>query len=253
MRIVGSGFLARHLEPIAPAHPGFTVLAAGVSCAERTSPAAFAREEALLAEVAGQCRADGSRLVFFSTASAGMYGSPGCAGREDDPPSPTSPYGSHKYRLEQQLAASGTDHLILRLGHVVGPGQPDHQLLPALIRQVEAGRVRVYRGAARDLIGVADLVVLIGLLMERAGARETVNVASGVAAPVDHILDHIETRLGKTAVREYVTAPSAHRISVAKLRALVPEVDSMGFSPDYYHAVLDTYVFPTRPRAGTKR
>ena len=122
MEIVGTGFLARYLQPLSGTHRDVVVLAAGVSSAASNSAADFAREQALLGRVARRCRETGRQLVFFSTASTGMYGAANGAGREDAPVIPPTPYGAHKLALEEQLREAGTDFLVLRLGHVTGPG-----------------------------------------------------------------------------------------------------------------------------------
>ncbi|MFF4838315.1 NAD-dependent epimerase/dehydratase family protein [Streptomyces sp. NPDC001315] len=243
MEIVGNGFLARNLRPIADRHPGTVVLAAGVSWAAGTSDADFAREATLLADVAEDCRAKGRRLLFFSTAATGMYGAVDGPGREDSPLTTCTPYGDHKYALEQQLRASGAEYLILRLGHLVGQGQPPHQLVPALVRQVQEGSVRIHRGAARDLIDVRDVITIIDRLLAQDLRGETVNVASGEAVPVERIVDHLAERLGVTVHRDVRdTATVHHVISTEKLRALVPETAAMGFGPDYHRRVLDDFL-----------
>lgn len=244
MDIVGNGFLARSLRCIAGRHPDTVALAAGVSWAAGTSEADFAREAALLEETAARCRAAGRRLLFFSTAATGMYGLVDGPGREDVPVVPATPYGAHKLSLERQLADSGCDHLILRLGHLVGPGQPSHQLLPALVRQMEKGAVRIHRGAARDLIAVDDVVDIIDRLLLQRPRAETVNVASGFAVPVEDIVDHLSRRLGLRPRRVLLEESGHHVISTDKLRALVPEVDLLGFGPDYYRRVLDAFTEP---------
>ncbi|MFI9723685.1 NAD-dependent epimerase/dehydratase family protein [Streptomyces sp. NPDC052396] len=246
MDIVGNGFLARNLRPLADRHPGTVALAAGVSWASGTSDADFAREAALLKEAAEGCLATGRRLLFFSTAATGMYGRAVGPGREDAPITPCTPYGAHKLALEEQLRASGADHLILRLGHLVGPDQPDHQLLPSLVRQLRGGAVRIHRGAARDLIDVRDVITVIDRLLALDLRAETVNVASGVAVPVEDIVDHLGQALGLTARREYQEAGGQHTISIDKLRALVPEVGGMGFGPGYYRRILDDFTGAAR-------
>lgn len=242
MDIVGNGFLARSLRPIAHRHPDTVVLAAGVSWASGTSDADFEREAVLLGEVAERCRATGRRLLFFSTAATGMYGAVDGPGHEHSAIIPCTPYGAHKYALEQQVRASGADHLILRLGHLVGPGQPPHQLVPALVRQVREGSVRIQRGAARDLIDVDDVVTVIDRLLAHDLRGETVNVASGEAVPVEDIVDHLARRLGLEIRREYRDTGAHHVIATGKLRALVPETAGMGFGPGYYRQVLDTFL-----------
>lgn len=242
MDIVGNGFLARNLRALSSRHPDTVVLAAGVSWAGGTARADFDREERLLDEVAAGCRASGRRLLFFSTASTGVYGKVRGPGREDGPVTPCTPYGAHKLALEERLRASGADHLILRLGHLVGRDQPPHQLLPLLVRQMRAGRVRVHRGAVRDLIHVDDVVEIIDRLLGQGLRGETVNVASGEAVAVERIVDHLEARLGLSVRREYQDVDAHHIISTEKLRALVPEVARMGFGPTYFRRVLDSFV-----------
>jgi nucleoside-diphosphate-sugar epimerase len=243
MRIIGSGFLARHLAPLAGSHKGVTVIAAGVSAAGDTPQRAFDREAALLFDVIHECE-PGERLVFFSTASTGMYSVPGDEpGTEDGPVFPATAYGRHKFALEAVLAASGVDYLILRLGHVVGPHQPPHQLLPALARQVQAGDVRIYRNASRDLIDIRDVVTIVDALLAGAPERLVVNVASGVPVPVERIVDRVETLLGTPARHTYVDAPAAAQpVSTRRLRRLVPAVTGMGFGPGYYEGLLDRYL-----------
>lgn len=248
MDIVGNGFIARSLRPLADRHPDAVALAAGVSWAGGTSKDDFAREEALLHEVAHEAKTGGRLLLFFSTASAGMYGAAGTSpARESEPVVPCSPYGAHKLALEEHVRASGADYLVLRLGHLVGPGQPPHQLVPTLVRQIRAGTVRVQRGATRDLIGVDDTVTVIDRLLALGLRGETVNVASGVAVPVERIVGHLERRLGPVAHEEFGDAGAQHVVSIAKLRALVPEVAGMGFDPGYYRRVLDAAIGTCAP------
>lgn len=241
MQVIGNGFLAQGLRRISNSWPDTVALAAGVSWAASTSSADFAREAALLRDVANSCRSTRRRLVFFSTASAGMYGAMDGSGREDRPPRPCSPYGTHKLALENALRAGGADYLIVRASHLVGPGQPAHQLLPALVRQLRQGRVQIDRTATRDLISIDDAVTIIDRLLGIGVRRETVNVASGTAVKVESIVDHLERRLGLVADRSYRDAGSHHVISIEKLRALVPEVDRMGFGPYYYRHVVDRF------------
>ncbi|MER5531775.1 NAD-dependent epimerase/dehydratase family protein [Streptomyces sp. NPDC002677] len=242
MDIVGTGFLARNLRPLAGRHPDTVALAAGVSWASGTSDADFAREAALVDEVAKRCAAEGRRLLFFSTAATGMYGLAEGPGREDVPVTPCTPYGAHKLALEELLRGTGADHVILRLGHLVGPDQPEHQLLPTLVRQLREGAVRVHRGAARDLIDVGDVITVVDHLLATDLRAETVNVASGFAVPVEDIVDHLAKALGLRARREYHdTGVRQHVISTEKLRALVPQVAEMGFGPDYYRRILGDF------------
>lgn len=242
MDVIGHGFLAQHLAGIAGSHEHVVALAAGVSAAAGTSPAQFEREALRLADVLARCAASGERLVFFSTASTGMYGAAG-QGREDESVVPGTPYGRHKLGLEQVIRRSGVDHLVVRLAHVVGPNQPPHQLLPSLLSQVLRGEVRLHEGARRDIIDVTDVVGILHRLLTAGVHGEVVNIATGWAVPVEQLISRIEHTLGRRARRTLVrTPPVNHLVSTAKLHRLVPEVAGMGFGATYFEAVLDRYL-----------
>jgi nucleoside-diphosphate-sugar epimerase len=217
------------------------VFAAGVSSAAGTSENEFDREAKLLYPAVRDCRARGRMIVYFSTASAGMYGGDGSSGREGDPVYPGTSYGRHKLAMESVLAASGAKHLVVRLAHALGPGQPAHQLLPSLAVQIGSGRVSVYRGARRDLIDIADVVTIIDGLLTAGVSGEVVNVATGFSVPVEELVDHLEHRLAprRPVVRDYLDRPSAHEVSTEKLIRLVPAVSRMRFGPDYFRAAVD--------------
>nr|MDT0661763.1 NAD-dependent epimerase/dehydratase family protein [Micromonospora sp. DSM 115978] len=240
MEIIGTGFIARHLRPLAGAHPDATVLAAGVPLPENPD-SEYARETALVDETIERCLAANRLLVFFSTAAVGLYGGRGCQGREDVPIEPPTDYGRHKLALEQRIQRSGVRHLTLRLTYVVGPHGRDDRLIPALIQQILSGSVTVYQGARRDLLDVADLVQIIDQLLASGVSNEVINVASGESVPVSLIIDHIEARLGVFADRRFVQVDAPHWVSVEKLRRILPSVTQMGFGPTYYQKVIDRY------------
>ncbi|MFC4116903.1 NAD-dependent epimerase/dehydratase family protein [Nonomuraea zeae] len=242
MEIIGRGFLARNLRSRARSHPGVVVLAAGVTDTRNASEADYHRESAFVYDWLRRCGRWGETLVFFSTASAGMYGAEGCPGREDGFVFPGTHYGRHKLALERVIALSGVRHLILRLGHVAGPDQQPHQLLPSLVEQVRSGVVTVYRGACRDMIDVADAVTILDELLDTGHADEVVNVASGVSVPAELIVDHLQERLGLAPERIYVDAHGTYSVSLARLTRLVPAVAELGFGPGYYRSVIDRYV-----------
>nr|AXL05543.1 NDP-hexose 4-ketoreductase [uncultured bacterium] len=241
MEIIGSGFLAGNLAPLAPSHPGVVVAAFGVSVAAGIPEADFAREATRLYELISRCERRRERLVFFSTASAAMYAVPGKAGTEDGPVFPSTAYGRHNLALEAVLAASPVDYLVLRLTHVVGPAQHARMLVPSLVRQIQSGVVRLHRGARRDLIDIADVVTIVDRLLTAGAHRTVVNVASGTAVPIERLVDHIEAELGLLADREYVSEVASQPVSVARLRRLVPEAASIDRA-DYYRHVLSKYV-----------
>ncbi|MFH0520357.1 NAD-dependent epimerase/dehydratase family protein [Streptomyces sp. M41] len=244
MEIIGNGFLARHLAPLAPAHPEATVLAAGVP----THPlpdAAHRRETRLVEDTIRHCLRQERMLVFFSTVS--MYGGPGGPGDEDGPQVASTRYGQHKLDLERMIKASGVRHLVLRLGYVAGPDEPPFRLLAALISQVRAGRVRVQRGARRDMVHVADFTTVLDALLRTGVRDETVNLASGDCVEVATIVRHLERRLGTRAEWQVTGDSVEHCPRVSRLRRLVPEVDRLGFGPGYHRRAIDRYLAAVRP------
>ncbi|MFF1833404.1 NAD-dependent epimerase/dehydratase family protein [Streptomyces sp. NPDC058231] len=242
MRIIGSGFLARNLGGRLGRHPGVTIYAAGPSGGGVSDADAFARDAERLYATVAECRADGSRLVYLSTSSVGLYGRPGPFLLESGPVFPCSAYGRHKVAMEAVVRASGVDHLILRLAYPVGPDQPSHQVVPALVSQIRTGRVGVWRGARRDLVDVAHVAAIVDALLAKGVVSEVVNVASGTAVPVECLVAHIAERLGLQPATTVVDVPDEAEISIDRLHVLVPEVAGYGFGPEYYRDVLDRYL-----------
>ncbi|MER6142394.1 hypothetical protein ABT174_20495 [Streptomyces sparsogenes] len=111
--------------------------------------------------------------------------------------------------------------------------------MPALVRRVRGGRVRLHRGAHRDLVDVADLVRAIDGLLGQGVDNEVINIASGTPRPVETVIQGIEERLSLSAQREVVDAPLAlTRVSVEKLCKLLPDLRSVT-EPDYLDRLLD--------------
>jgi nucleoside-diphosphate-sugar epimerase len=243
--IIGTGFVARGLAPIAGHYPEVVAFAAGPSRTAATG-AECDREAALLTDTLAACRRSGGVLLYCSTASAAMYTDPSRPGREDDDVRPRQPYGGHKRSMELIIAGSGCRHLILRLSHLVGPGQPRHQLIPALADQIQSGTVTLYTGARRDLLDVADAIRIIDALLSAGVRDEVVNVASGYSVPVGEIVDHLERRTGWKAARTAVSGGDASFVSIEKLTGLVPEVKRLGFGPLYYQRAIDRYIAAMR-------
>lgn len=243
MLILGRGFIAQNLAALRPAHPQALAFARGVSTTACVEQAAFDEEAAALHDALRLCRATGLRLVYFSTASASMYGSPISNGREDGPVDPPTAYGRHKLAMEAVIAESGVDALVLRLSHLVGHRQRDHQLFPGLTAQILSGEIRMQVGANRDLLDVRDLVRIVDALLASRAPGGLLNVASGFPVPVPDLLDAMEEQLGVRASRLPVTgAAVAPPVSVARMHALVPIADRLGFGRDYYRALVRRYV-----------
>ncbi|MEU7611324.1 NAD(P)-dependent oxidoreductase [Micromonospora sp. NPDC049204] len=110
-------------------------------------------------------------------------------------PAPVMPYGEFKVRCTEAVTAADRQGLIegvtLRVGNVIGPGQPGHSLLG-----VVAGRLRDAQragerarlelaplGSRRDFIGLGDVVAAVQLAATRPDAAgRVINIGRGVAA-----------------------------------------------------------------------
>lgn len=249
MQIIGRGFLARNLtDSLGARHPGVTALAAGVSSTSVTAADQLDREAELVYRTLAECRARRRTLLFFSTASFAMYGSRDVPAPESGPLCPPSVYGRHKLALESSITSAGVDFLILRLSHLVGPHQREHQLLPALAGQVQTGTVTVHRGAYRDLLDVADLVHAIDQLLTGRVRDQVINVASGTPEPVERVIEGIERRLGRTARRVYVPGAVARTlVSTDRLRCLGADLPAVDAGAGYLDRLLDQYLVSTAP------
>lgn len=251
MHIIGKGFIARNFAPLTSRHPHAILFASGVSSGGASDEAAFDREARLLKDTLRQCARSGRQLVYFSTASGGLYGRQRGGAHEDGPVHPCSPYGRHKLAMEELIRASGAGHLILRLATPVGPHQRPHQFLASLAAQVSAGAVRVHRGARRDIIDVRHVVAAVDEMLHRGVSGETVNAATGLPVPVEDVVTELEARLGP-AVRHYADGAAGREpvLAVGKLHGLAPSVRAMGFGPGYLRKVLDEHVGPVLRPAG---
>ncbi|OLR93792.1 NAD-dependent epimerase/dehydratase family protein [Actinokineospora bangkokensis] len=243
MEIIGKGFIAGHSRRhFGDRYPDTTLIAAGVSSVLITDVSAFEREATLVYDTLRRCRAEGRTVIFLSTASSGMYGAPDSPGTETGPVFPLTPYGRHKLCLENVCATSGARFLVLRLAHIVGGGQQQHQLLPSLIRQLLTGSITVHAGVTRDLLGVHDMMRMLDTLRARDVHGEVVNLASGRPDTIETVVDRLEQRLGTRAERKLVDMPTKRTtVDVSKLRWLVPEYDDLGFGPGYLDTLLDRH------------
>ena len=239
MDIQGTGLLARAFAATGVRDDTVTVFAKGVADSRTTAASEFEREYRELEVATDACRATGRTLVYFSGGGA-VYGRGASIRNEDDALHPDTLYGRHQVTCEQAILASGVDHLIARVPNAVGHPQRQAQLVPALVRQVQSGRVSVSPGASRDLIDVADVADLVTRLV-RVGARNlTVNVASGISTDVEGLVAHIERLLDTTAERVVRDGePDRQRFSIDRLRSYVP---AWRPPPDYPFRVLERYV-----------
>ena len=66
MRIIGNGFLARHMRRLTATYPHATMLAAGVSSGLATREEGFRRDIDLVRRTIRDCQRRGQLIVYFS-------------------------------------------------------------------------------------------------------------------------------------------------------------------------------------------
>ncbi|MFF0176395.1 NAD-dependent epimerase/dehydratase family protein [Micromonospora profundi] len=114
---------------------------------------------------------------------------------EDLPAAPVMPYGEFKLRCTTAVAEADrrglVDGVTLRVGNVIGAGQPGHSLLGVVVgklrdaeRAGERARLELAPlGSRRDFIGLSDVVAAVLLATTRPQvAGHVINIGRGVAA-----------------------------------------------------------------------
>ncbi|MGK5740896.1 NAD-dependent epimerase/dehydratase family protein [Micromonospora sp. URMC 103] len=110
-------------------------------------------------------------------------------------PAPVMPYGEFKVRCAEVIAEAhrqgALEGVTLRIGNVIGAGQPRHSLLGVVAgklreAQLAGGRARLELaplGSQRDFVGLGEVVAAIVLAVTRPGVGgHVINIGRGVAA-----------------------------------------------------------------------
>ena len=168
-------------------------------------PLAVATNVAGTVNVLAAC-APGTRFVF---ASSGAVYEPDEAPHQElvSTLNPADIYGITKLQGEAYVRAFAADHDlscgIVRLFNVIGPGETNPHLLPAIIAQLREGATSIDLGNTwpkRDYIDVQDAAA--GFAAVALGANrpevdcEVVNLGSGQQYSVDDILSRMRSVLG---------------------------------------------------------
>jgi nucleoside-diphosphate-sugar epimerase len=237
----GSGLLGRAFNAAvatqAVGGDGY-IFARGVADSSCRDPEPYTRERAHLDAALTQASADGRTFVYFS--GAPIYGRFDGPVDEGTAIAPTTPYGIHQARAEDAIRAHSARHLIVRLPNVVGPGANEHQLMPALVRQANAGTVTVQDDAERDLIEADDVVRAVLAMLATGVADRTVVVASGISTPVRELASWVASDLGLAP--RFVPQPGGarQRFRIDVLRSLAPGVADHGL--DYPRRLVRRFV-----------
>ena len=138
--------------------------------------------------------AAGPRLVQIGTVHEYGVTPIGTPISEDTVPDPVMPYGALKLRCTEAITAAvragRIDALTLRIGNIVGPGQPGTSLLGVVAAQLHAAdRAGTPAeldlgplGSLRDFVGLTDAVdAIIAAVTTPAAGRPVINIGRGVA------------------------------------------------------------------------
>lgn len=187
------------------------------------SPATLQEVNAGLAGSIMQALSDvQARPVLVCCGSAAEYGSAiedGVPVAETAACGPASAYGMSKFAQTTTALAfgerTGTPVLVARIFNLIGPGMPIHLALGDFARQialqrapqatVQTGNIHVFR----DFIDVDHVVTALWALARDPAARGVVNVCSGEATRLSHLVDELVKASGKKVTIE--TAASRMR------------------------------------------
>jgi UDP-glucose 4-epimerase len=181
-----------------------------------------------------------ARFVFASTAA--VY-APGERPHEEgsSPVGPMDVYGWTKLHAEEYTRyysrIKPIDARIVRLFNVVGPGETNPHLLPAILAQVRAGTRRLKLGNChpkRDFIDVQDAArgfATVGLTGDLRPDLDVVNLGTGCCYSVYEVVDQLSTVIGEQLTIE--TDPTRMRATDRPFlsAALARIRDRYGWSP----------------------
>jgi nucleoside-diphosphate-sugar epimerase len=176
--IIGNGMLASCFQKIENSQTTF--FCSGVSNSTIEQKSEFMREEKLLLSMPKE-----SLLVYTSTLS--IYFN-------------SNPYQIHKLKMEELIKDKFKNHLILRVGNLVGKNQKQWQLLPSLINQIKNGSIKIKK-CKRDILDTSDYVDIVALILNEKG---TFNISTSYSPFVSEIVEEIEKILKSNCKKEFI-------------------------------------------------
>jgi UDP-glucose 4-epimerase len=130
------------------------------------------------------------RFVFVSSGGA-VYGETPEPAGEDTAPQPDNPYGEHKLRGEQMVAAAAVPSVALRLSNVYGLRQrsdTEGGVIAIFAERLSAGQPLAIYGDGeqqRDFVHVSDVVRAVVVALDDRAMDGVWNVGTGTATTVN--------------------------------------------------------------------
>lgn len=188
-------------------------------------------------------RVMGVEKVVVASSSAVYGNNPSTPKNEDDWTTPISPYGVSKLAAECYAAAYrasyGLDAVAFRFFNIYGPGQPaDHPYAAVIPKFIDAAlndrAVQIHGDGKqlRDFTYVDTICeTLKASIVSGVSSDRPVNLAYNQHFTILHLLDEIETVLGRSIAREFVAPrPGDIKISqseTSRLKQLIPGIMPM--------------------------
>ncbi|MBI3923915.1 MAG: NAD(P)-dependent oxidoreductase [Armatimonadetes bacterium] len=179
------------------------------------------------------CRFHQARMIFVSSY---LYGrNPRLPTDEEQPLEAPNPYALSKLLGEQLCdfySGLGVQVIIVRPFNLYGPGQPDHFLIPQVLRQaLFADRLKVLDlRPRRDYLYLDDFVTLLTLLVRSQSPPGAYNAGSGTSYSVAEI---VETAL--RLAQRVVPIESSHSERTNEIPATQADIgkarDLLGWRP----------------------
>lgn len=182
-------------------------------------------------------RGDVERFVFASTAS--VYGPPEYLPIDESHPlGAVEPYGASKLAADRAVHAYGSTYdletVTLRLFNTFGPGQPEHNVVPAILSQafdddrIELGNL----SPSRDFLYVADVVRAFETVLGDRDARGVYNVGSETETSIRELAETVVSLLDRTP--EIATTPDRQRdddVEIPRHVADASRLKELGWEP----------------------
>jgi dTDP-6-deoxy-L-talose 4-dehydrogenase [NAD(P)+] len=160
-----------------------------------------------------------ARLVHLGTVHEYGMAPIGTSRREDDAPTPVMEYGKLKLAatetISRAVADGRIDAVTLRLGNVVGAGQPGHSLLGVMAAKLDEARLAGRTAqlslqpltAQRDFVDLADTVDAVLAAIGTRTTAPVINVGTGRATAARVLVELLVEASGVPVEITEVPAP----------------------------------------------